>query len=172
MLLIFKKYLFLLAESGVSCDMQSFSCSMWDRVPWAGIERGTPALGVHSMSHWNTRKSPQCWNFLKSSQRVVSRIEHTSKGFSFKRQSQKKKKKKKKPPKIKIKDKATVAKSWYPGLGILKFSLYYFLCCICLKSCKIKNFKTQLPYTQNFNENILKCTDNLTWVHTDSLFSM
>ena len=28
-----KKYLFLLAESGVSCDMQSLSCSMWDRVP-------------------------------------------------------------------------------------------------------------------------------------------
>ena len=29
----------------------SFSCSMWDLVPWPGIEPGPPALGAGSLSH-------------------------------------------------------------------------------------------------------------------------
>ena len=32
------------------------TCSMWDLVPWSGIEPQSPALGVHSLSHWTTRK--------------------------------------------------------------------------------------------------------------------
>ena len=35
-----------------------FSCSMWDLVPWWGIEPGPPGLGVRSLSHWTTREVP------------------------------------------------------------------------------------------------------------------
>ena len=34
----------------------SLSCSMWDLVPWPGIEPGAPALRVWSLSHWTTRE--------------------------------------------------------------------------------------------------------------------
>ena len=33
-----------------------FSCSMWDLVPWPGIECGAPALGARTLSHWTTRE--------------------------------------------------------------------------------------------------------------------
>ena len=44
-----------------------FSCglwtpSMWDLVPWPGIEPGPPALGAQSISHWTTRAVPT-WVF-------------------------------------------------------------------------------------------------------------
>ena len=45
---IFLKYLFILAAVGLSCSMQ-------DLVPPPGIEPGTPALGMQSLSHWTTR---------------------------------------------------------------------------------------------------------------------
>ena len=32
----------------------SFSCSMWDLVPWPGIEPWPLALGAQSLSHWAT----------------------------------------------------------------------------------------------------------------------
>lgn len=32
-----------------------FSCSLWDLVPWPGIERGPPVLGMKSLSHWTAR---------------------------------------------------------------------------------------------------------------------
>ena len=40
-----------------------FSCglwtpSMWDLVPWPGIEPGPPALGAWSLSHWTTSEFP------------------------------------------------------------------------------------------------------------------
>ena len=35
-----------------------FSCSMWDLVPWPGIEPGPLALGAQSLSDWTIRKSP------------------------------------------------------------------------------------------------------------------
>ena len=38
--------------------MPALSCSMWDLVPWLGIEPRPPALGVHSLSHWTTRDVP------------------------------------------------------------------------------------------------------------------
>ena len=64
--LFFKKYLFIyLVEPSLSCcvrDLFSFvacrilSCSIWDLVPWPGIESRCPALGVRSLSHWTTRE--------------------------------------------------------------------------------------------------------------------
>ena len=40
-----------------SWGMWTLSCSMWDLVPWPGIEPGTPALGAQSLSHWTTKES-------------------------------------------------------------------------------------------------------------------
>lgn len=37
-----------------------FSCSLWDLIPWSGIELRYPALGVQSY-HWTTRKSQLGW---------------------------------------------------------------------------------------------------------------
>ena len=40
-----------------SWGMRAFSCSMWDLVPWPGIEPRPPALGAQSLNRWTTRKS-------------------------------------------------------------------------------------------------------------------
>ena len=45
----FKKFIWLHPD---------LSCSMWDLVPWPRIEPMLPALGVWSLNHWTTRKSP------------------------------------------------------------------------------------------------------------------
>ena len=45
-----------------SCDMQTLISSMWDLVPWPGIEPGPAALGAWSVSHWTTREVPQLLN--------------------------------------------------------------------------------------------------------------
>ena len=49
---------------GLSCSRQDLPCSVWTLsysmsalVPWPGIEPGSPALGVQSLSHWTTRES-------------------------------------------------------------------------------------------------------------------
>ena len=42
-----------------------FSYGMWDLVPRPGIEPGHPALGVHSLTHWTTRKVPTNLYFNK-----------------------------------------------------------------------------------------------------------
>ena len=39
------------------------SCSMWDLVPWPGIEPGTPALGAQSLNHWASREVPDWCSF-------------------------------------------------------------------------------------------------------------
>ena len=44
----------------VACRI--FSCSMWDLVPWPGIELGTPAFGAWSLSHWATREGRGSFN--------------------------------------------------------------------------------------------------------------
>ena len=54
------------ASLGLSCVTQdlrsfgghlgSFTCGMWNLVPWPGIEPGSPALGVQSLGHWTTRE--------------------------------------------------------------------------------------------------------------------
>ena len=47
----------LFAACGIySCGMWSLGCSMWDLVPWLGIESGPPTLGAWSLSHWTMRK--------------------------------------------------------------------------------------------------------------------
>ena len=51
--------LIFVAACGIfSCGMWTLSCSMWDLVPWPGIELGAPALGVQSLSHLTTREVP------------------------------------------------------------------------------------------------------------------
>ena len=35
-----------------------FGCSMWDLVPWPGMEPGSPALGAWGLSCWMTREVP------------------------------------------------------------------------------------------------------------------
>ena len=40
------------------CCMWTLSCSIWDLVPWPGIEPRLPTLGVQSLSHWTTREVP------------------------------------------------------------------------------------------------------------------
>ena len=62
----FKKKLFTyLTATGLhcgcrffSCGMQLLGCSMWNLVPWPGIELRPPALRAWSLSHWTTRKVP------------------------------------------------------------------------------------------------------------------
>ena len=41
-----------------TCGMWTLGCSMWDPVPWPGIELGPPALGGQSLSHLTTREVP------------------------------------------------------------------------------------------------------------------
>ena len=36
----------------------SLSCSMWDLVPWPGMEPGPLALGMQDLGHWTTREAP------------------------------------------------------------------------------------------------------------------
>ena len=49
----------------IACSIVDLSRSMWDLVPWPGIEPGSPALGVWSLSHWTTREVP--WRISDSS---------------------------------------------------------------------------------------------------------
>ena len=38
----------------------SFSCGMWNLLPWPGIEPRHPALERQSLSHWTTMEVPNC----------------------------------------------------------------------------------------------------------------
>ena len=51
------KYLFIWLHQG-------HSCSMWDLVPWPGIELRFPALGAWSLDHWTTREVPTVSLFI------------------------------------------------------------------------------------------------------------
>ena len=44
----FFSFLIYLAVPDVSCGTGDLHCSMWDPVPWPGIEPGPPALGAES----------------------------------------------------------------------------------------------------------------------------
>ena len=65
-LIFLKKYLFLFIclclvaahRIFVELCMWTLSCSMWDLVPWPGIEPRLPTLRVQSLSHWTTREVP------------------------------------------------------------------------------------------------------------------
>jgi len=51
-------YLFIFAAPALSC-------SVWDLVPWPGMEPGPPALGEWSLCHWTTREVSQHHNFSR-----------------------------------------------------------------------------------------------------------
>ena len=46
-----------LAVWDLSCSMWT-SWSMWNLVPWPGIDPQTPALGAWNLTHWTTREVP------------------------------------------------------------------------------------------------------------------
>ena len=43
----------------------TLSYIMWDLVPWPGTEPTPPALGVWSLSPWNTREVPLFWTLIQ-----------------------------------------------------------------------------------------------------------
>ena len=51
-------YLFIWLHQVLVAACGIISCSMWDLVPWPGIEPRPPALGTWSLSHWTTREVP------------------------------------------------------------------------------------------------------------------
>ena len=55
-----KKYLFLFILFGCS----HFSFSIWNLIPWAGVEPRPSVLGMSSLCHWTTREAPLMVNFL------------------------------------------------------------------------------------------------------------
>ena len=51
----------LVAACGIfSCGIRTFSCGIWDLVPWPRIESRPPALGAQSLSHWAPGESLKC----------------------------------------------------------------------------------------------------------------
>ena len=48
--------------------MASFSCGLWNLVPWPRIEPEVPALGAWSLSHWTVREVPPDMTYFQSSQ--------------------------------------------------------------------------------------------------------
>ena len=50
-----KIFIIYLTVPGLICSTWYFCCSIWDLVPWPGLE---PALGAWSLSHWTTREVP------------------------------------------------------------------------------------------------------------------
>ena len=49
--------LFIAAYRIFRYSMWTLSCSIWDLVPWPGIEPRSPTLGVWHFNHWPTGKS-------------------------------------------------------------------------------------------------------------------
>ena len=64
MVMIFKKYLviylFRLCQVLVAACELLVEARTWYLVPQPGIEPGSPALGVWSLTHWITREVPSC----------------------------------------------------------------------------------------------------------------
>ena len=48
----------VVAQGICRCGLWALSCSLWDLVPWPGIEPRPSALGMRSLSHWTTREVP------------------------------------------------------------------------------------------------------------------
>ena len=55
--LSFYIYIYIVAL-GLSCGLQTLTCSMWDLVSWLGFEPRPPALGTWSLSYWTTEEVP------------------------------------------------------------------------------------------------------------------
>ena len=49
------------AHRSLICGIRTGSCSVWDLVPWPGVEPGPPTLGAQSFSHCTTREVPIDW---------------------------------------------------------------------------------------------------------------
>ena len=64
---VFILLIYLFGYTGLSCSMQTLSCSIWDLVLRPGIEPRPPALGAQSLSHWATREVPSVPRFFWSS---------------------------------------------------------------------------------------------------------
>ena len=64
-------YLFDCARSqwlqarSVNCSTWDLNSSMWDLVPWSGMEHRPPRLGMQSLSHWTTGEVPHTFYFLR-----------------------------------------------------------------------------------------------------------
>ena len=56
--LLKKNYLFIWLQQVLVVARRIFSCSLWDLVPWPGIEPQAPCIGSSEFSHWATRKIP------------------------------------------------------------------------------------------------------------------
>ena len=57
-------FIYLLFLIFIYLRAAGLSCSMWDLVPWPGIEPGTPALGTQNLSHWITRGVSELFLFV------------------------------------------------------------------------------------------------------------
>ena len=64
-LIYFLIFIYLVAP-GLSCVMQVFSCSMWDLVPWPGIELWSPCIVITESASGPPRKSLFFFFFLRS----------------------------------------------------------------------------------------------------------
>ena len=71
--------------------MLGLSCSIWDLVPWPGIEPGPSALEAQNLNHWTTRKVPYVyfrlgkWCYTKSK---FERFSYSSSKWVIKQQIQ------------------------------------------------------------------------------------
>ena len=54
----------------------SLSFSMWDLVPWPGMESGLPALGAQSLCHLTTKNVPGYFYILATSPNVSFVLSH------------------------------------------------------------------------------------------------
>ena len=63
-LFIWLHWVLVVACAIFSFVMQILSCSLWDLVPWPGIEPQLPAMRAKSIRHWTTREVPVCFFFF------------------------------------------------------------------------------------------------------------
>ena len=66
-----RSYYFYLSFFFFFLAVPGLSCSMWDQVPWPGIEPWPPALGAQSLTLWVTREGP-CDFFFFFNQKFIS----------------------------------------------------------------------------------------------------
>ena len=52
------KFIFICLLWVLVARHRTFSCGMWDLIPWPGIKPGAPALGAWTCSHWTSREVP------------------------------------------------------------------------------------------------------------------
>ena len=52
-------------------DCAGLRCSMWDLIPWIGMELRPSALGLWSLNHWTTKEAPPPALSIPESLRVL-----------------------------------------------------------------------------------------------------